>query len=82
MTMTYYQTPESPLAEALEIITGKHPSELIGLKGIYYCSQLNDDELVALELWCQENRPKWTPGYGVLEAAELLVKTAVENANI
>ncbi len=77
--MAYYGKIDNPLAEALELITGVYPP---GLDGIYHPLQLDAASGVALEHWCQIHRPKWTTWFGVLEAAELLVRRSLENDNI
>ena len=71
----------SPLCSALLSITGKMPP--FDLYGVYCASELSDDLAGQLEDWCSVNAsPYWATGGGVLEAAELLVDRAVENANL
>ena len=77
--MSYY-IDRGPLADALFAITGMEPPKYT--HGLYLSESL-EDKAVDLQDWCADNaRPSWATGLGVLEAAELLVQQAVENANI
>lgn len=72
---------DSPLKEALVAITGKEPP--FDLSGVYSSVDLDDHTAERLGDWCTNNtNPVWAPGDSILEAAEILVKRAVENANI
>ncbi len=78
--MTYYSC-DAPLREALIAITGKEPC--LNLLNVKHSNELTPQEQNHLYEWCTQNRrPYWATGLGVLEAAELLVLTAIENANI
>ncbi len=75
-----YTTSPDPLREALLAICGKEPPDFVRGHGI---SGLSDQQVSALQDWCSLNaRPEWATGLGVLEAAELIVSQAVDNANI
>lgn len=66
---TYYGKIANPLHEAIAAIIGKPVPE--GLEG--------ED----LQNFVTQNaNPYWATGDGIIEAAELLVKRAQENANI
>lgn len=80
-----YPVPKAPLAEAIAAIVGKIPPfEMDGIWAIEDDPDLLTD---GLEGWCStqvcvtEFSP-WATGCGVLEAAELLLKTAIENGNL
>lgn len=78
--MNYYSS-DAPLREALIAITGKEPT--LNLLNIKHLNELTPEDQNLLYEWCTQNRrPYWATGLGVLEAAELLVRTAIENANI
>jgi hypothetical protein len=75
-----YTSSPDPLREALLAICGKEPPDFVRGHGI---SGLSDQQVSALQDWCSLNaRPEWATGLGVLEAAELIVSQAVDNANI
>ena len=73
-------TPRMFFREAIQAIIGKPcpvKTPIISL------SELNDDETMALQDWCSNNaNPLWATGLSMMEAAELIVKSALENANI
>jgi hypothetical protein len=76
----YHDVSENPLRGALKTIVGKAPPSFV--KG-YDTRLLTDEESLALQEWASMNsRPYWATGFGIVEAAELLVATAVENGNI
>jgi len=80
--MSYYSS-QSPLQEALVAITGKLPPAELDLDGIRHASELDDTKSQFLSDWCTQNaRPHWATGDSILEAAELIVLRAQENANI
>jgi hypothetical protein len=76
-----YPTPKAPLADAIAAIVGVVPP--FEMDGIWQAKDADD----GLSGWCSsqictsEFAP-WATGCGVLEAAELLVKTAIENGNL
>jgi len=81
--MKSYYSSENPLQEALEAITGKFPPAELDLDGIRHASELDDARSESLSDWCTQNaRPHWATGDSILEAAELIVLRAQENANI
>jgi hypothetical protein len=72
---------ENPLTEALEAITGEKPPAYT--HGAFSCDDLAEKDVTDLQDWCSLHaRPHWSTGIGVLEAAELIVREAVDNANI
>ena len=72
---------ESPLAEALQAITGKKPPAYT--RGAFSSSDLLDENVTDLQDWCSIHAcPAWSTGLGVLEAAEAIVQEAVDNGNI
>lgn len=76
-----YDDVLNPLRDALQAITGVEPPAYT--LGAWSAQDLNEEDVVGLQDWCSENaRPEWSTGLGVFEAAELMVKLAVENANI
>lgn len=77
---SYYGETPNPLWDALLAITGVEPPDYV--RGLYSASHL-EDRVDELQSWCSENaRPHWATGLSMLEAAELIVGGAVENANI
>lgn len=77
---TYYSTPEHPFREALQFVVGKEPPAYVKGFGI---EGLTDSQLTELQDWCSLNaRPEWATGLSMIEAAELIVKGAIENGNI
>jgi hypothetical protein len=65
--------------EALKVVVGKYPPMLVPPFGAHDMG----DEVMELQDWCSENaRPRWATGLSMIEAAELIVDQAVENANI
>lgn len=78
----WYPTPESPLRKALQVVTGELFHDM--LKGVYEFNDIADPELQEeLHEWCGYHaRPDWATGLSMIEAAELIVRQAVENANI
>jgi hypothetical protein len=78
--MAYYGTRSHPFREALAAVVGKEPPAFVGGHGT---NGLSDQQLMELQDWCSENaRPHWAAGLSMIEAAELIVAGAVENANI
>lgn len=77
---TYYPTPEHPFREALLAVVGKEPPAFV--KG-FGTQGLSDPQIQELQDWCSLNaRPHWATGLSMMEAAELIVAGAIENANI
>jgi len=65
--------------EALKVLIGKEPP----MEVPPYGSHDMDDEVLRLQDWCAEHaRPSWATGLSMIEAAELIVDQALENANI
>ena len=80
-----YHTPKAPLAQAIAAIVGTVPP--FEMDGIWWFKDCPDLFAGELEDWCCYNISKtdnafWATGSGVIEAAEHLLKTAIENANL
>lgn len=76
-----YETPENPLADAIEAIVGERPP--IETAFAYRWNDLSEADKHWLQDWCSERaRPEWATGLSMIEAAELIVEQACENANI
>jgi hypothetical protein len=80
-----YEIHKAPLAEAIAGLVGKMPP--FELDGIWCWKDVPDHITDDLQDWCSlavESNPyiAWAPGYGVIDAAELLLKLAIENANL
>jgi hypothetical protein len=78
--MKYYES-EEPFRQAIEAIVGKQcPLDLGAAKSSY---ELSNEINIKLQDWCSLNaRPMWATGGGIVEAADLLVERAIENANL
>lgn len=77
---TYYPTPAAPFREALAAVVGKDPPDYVKGHGTL---GLTDQQMLELQDWCSLNaRPHWATGLSMIEAAELIVQGAIENANI
>ena len=77
--MTY--NIKNSFQEALQTIIGKRPPG--NLDGINHSKQLSDADFLRLQVWCFDNiRPKWGTGIGAIEAADTIVRNAIENGNI
>lgn len=77
---TYYETPKDPFREALAAVVGKEPPEYVRGFGL---REMTGKQVSDLQDWCSVNaRPEWATGLSMIEAAELIVEGAVENANI
>lgn len=78
-----YDTPDSPLKDALKCITRQEPPDYV--KGYDY-RDLTDDEAMTLQEWASdavvEAGYEWMTGIGTIEAAIHMVKCAEENGNI
>jgi hypothetical protein len=65
--------------EAIKVVVGKYPPMMVppfSVNGM-------GDEVTELQDWCSDNaRPTWATGLSMIEAAELIVAQAIENANI
>lgn len=72
---------DAPFLEALQALVGKRPPAFC--RGVYASRELDDDQIQRLQGWCADNaRPAWATGLSMIEAADLIVDGAVENANI
>ena len=82
MSNPIYPTPDSPLAEVLRAMIGEDPP--VDLTGVYSIDEIDSDEdWEVLQNWASCNaKPGWATGYGILEAADLVVRSAVGNCNI
>ena|ERR1700748_2929637 len=75
-----YQTSKHPLREALKVLCKKEPPEYV--KG-YDIKNLTGFQVMELQDWCSINaHPEWATGLSMLEAAEMIVQSAIDNANI
>jgi len=72
----------TPIVEALTQIMGRTPpGDLV--EGCYYDFNPLGDAVTKLQDWCASHAPiTWMTGLGAIEAAELLVKGAIENGNL
>ena len=76
-----YDRPANPLAEAIEAVVGERPP--LETVGAYTFNDLSQSDQDWLQDWCSERaRPCWAAGLSMIEAAELIVEQACENANI
>jgi hypothetical protein len=76
-----YRRPANPLSEAIEAIIGERPP--LETDGAYQFNDLSQSDQSWIQDWCSDRcNPHWGTGLGVIEAAELIVRLAVENANI
>lgn len=83
----FLATPASPLKDAIATLVGVSPADLNYLERVQSTSQLNDEQIEKLEEWINKNINHspllfWATSGGVLQSADLLVKAAIENANI
>lgn len=66
--------------EALESLTGK---KLPFRVPSYGASRMSGENQYKLQEWCVQNaNPLWATGLSMIEAAELIVQSAVDNGNI
>lgn len=72
----------SPLKDAISALTGRRVD--LNLQGVYDWSDIDSDDLrEELQDWCSLHaKPHWATGLSMIEAAELIVSSAVENGNI
>ena len=78
-TVLIIQDRPNYFREALKILVGKYPPMLVPP----FSAHDMGDEVTELQDWCSDNaRPAWATGLSMIEAAELIVDQAVENANI
>lgn len=71
----------SCLYQAISMITGKAAPAF--MKNVTDITTINDKQCDELQYWCIENSPlPWMTGWGVVEAAIVIVNGAAENANI
>lgn len=71
----------NPLYDALLAITNNFPPEFT--KGVYHSSELNDEQFGDLQEWAANHgRFHWFTGIGIIDAADTLVMSSVENGNI
>jgi hypothetical protein len=80
-----YPTPKAPLADAIAAIVGVVPP--FEMDGVWHTRENPDLLADGLEGWCSEQicigrYAPWATGCGILEAAEHLVETAIENGNL
>jgi len=78
-----YDTPDSPLADALKCITGQDPPAFV--TGYGY-ETMTDEQSFELQEWAAnavvDAGYEWMTGIGTIEAAMHMVKVAEENGNI
>ena len=75
--------PEDPFRDAVRVLAGTEPPDYV--RG-WSSADLTDEDVVALGDWlglehCQRHLP-WATGTGLIEAAEHLVDSALENGNL
>ena len=80
-----------PFLEAIESIIGSLPL-MVGhdnfpltqkLEGIIHSSNLDDEVYFRLQDYCgQRAKPAWATGESIIDAANLIVDRAFENANL
>ena len=81
MSRYTYRRPANPLAEAIESVVGEPPP--LETVGAYRFNDLSQADQEWIQDWCGcRARPYWATGLAMIEAAELIVEQAVENANI
>ena len=78
-TVLLVQERPNYFREALRAIIGKYPPMHVPPFG----SREMGDAVIELQDWCSYNaNPDWATGLSMIEAAELIVDQALENANI
>lgn len=71
----------NPLTEALAMMAMAAPPDFT--HGHVDTSKMTDDQVDELQSWCVDHcKLAWSTGIGMLEAAELVVREAINNANI
>lgn len=80
-----------PLKNAIEALIGPLPL-MIGkdnfpiaqaLENVIYSTELDDQIILRLQDYCSSHaRPAWATGESIIDAADLLVERAIENANL
>ncbi len=81
MSQPIYPDVVNPLADALEALLGIRPE--LTTSGAYSFNDLNNEDQEWIQDFCSFHcKPHWATGCSMLEAAELIVQQAVENANI
>ncbi len=71
---------DNPIREALRTLCWAEPPRFV--RG-YDLDNLSDREKTLLQNWAGEHaRPEWATSLGMLDAAELIVRQALENGNI
>ncbi|XZE52562.1 hypothetical protein SH139x_004263 [Planctomycetaceae bacterium SH139] len=79
--MAFIADVKDPLYEALAALTRATPPET--MRGIDSTEELTDEQFSELQDWASNHViPHWSTGLGLIDAAEMLVKSAIENANI
>lgn len=74
------ERPVSPFRDALRALCGAEPPAFV--RG-HHSHDYTDDENEKLQDWCGMHcRPHWATNLSMIEAAELIVEGAVDNANI
>jgi hypothetical protein len=81
----------SPFRDALESLIGAIPLMIDkdnfplcqNLEGVSSYQELDDETIGRLQDFCCEHaRPSWATGESMMDAADLIVERAIENANI
>ena len=76
-----FDVTDNPLGEALHAIVGLDPP--VDLTGMVSCNELTDNDHNLLQTWAAWNaRPSWSTGIGILDAANVIVREALDNRNI
>jgi hypothetical protein len=70
-----------PLTEALAALATEAPPSFT--RGHVDTSKMTDDQVESLQSWCVDHcKLVWSTGIGMMEAAELVVREAINNGNI
>jgi protein gp37 len=80
-----YEIPKAPLATAIAGIIGKMPP--FPMDDVWASGQLLDEVAILLADWCslevgKTDRLYWATGTSVVEAAELMLRAALEDVNL
>lgn len=79
--MAFINDVSDPLYEALAALTRAEPPEIV--RGLISAEELTDEQFSQLHDWAADNVvPDWATGIGLIDAAEMLVRSAIENQNI
>lgn len=74
---------ENPFMDALWHVVRRKPPAFC--RGIYHSSELSEEDFERLQDWCAHvvhTRVHWATNLSCIDAADLIVNEAVDNANI